>query len=159
MFKADAPLNTPRSYTPQIRTLADWRAYADAVGIDKGVLVQPSVYGFDNSVLVEALESDPERLRGVVVLRPDTAMDELRRLDAAGRAGRADQYAQQGRAAAGGGGGFRGGAIATWVGRCNSRSIRRNCRLSPIWRRAWARRWCSTISALFRWAALRLASM
>lgn len=84
VFKADAPLNTPRSYTPQVRTLADWRAYAQAVGIARGVLVQPSVYGFDNAVLLEALATDPANLRGVAVLRADTSLNELRRLDRLG---------------------------------------------------------------------------
>ncbi len=84
VFKADAPLNTPRSYTPQILTLADWQALATAVGIARGVLVQPSVYGFDNSVLLEALATDPTNLRGIVVLPVDTAPVELRRLDGMG---------------------------------------------------------------------------
>ena len=47
--------NAPRSYTPQIQTLADWQQLAGTLGIARGVLVQPSVYGFDNSVLLEAL--------------------------------------------------------------------------------------------------------
>jgi predicted TIM-barrel fold metal-dependent hydrolase len=83
-FSAGAPLNTPRSYTPQIVTLADWRRYADAAGIDRGVLVQPSVYGYDNNVLLEALATDPERLRGIAVLPSDTPIAALRRLDQAG---------------------------------------------------------------------------
>ena len=84
VFKADAPLNTPRSYTPQVRTLADWRTYAEAVGITRGVLIQPSVYGFDNSVLLEALATDPANLRGIAVLPADTSLNALRRLDRLG---------------------------------------------------------------------------
>lgn len=80
VFKPGAPLNTPRSYTPQILTLTDWRR----VGISRGVLVQPSVYGFDNSVLLEALAADPANLRGIVVLPQETTRDELRRLDRLG---------------------------------------------------------------------------
>jgi predicted TIM-barrel fold metal-dependent hydrolase len=81
VFKSGAPLNRPRSYTPQILTLADWQHLAVALGIDCGVLVQPSVYGFDNSVLLEALAAGPRHLRGVVVLPPETPLDELKRLD------------------------------------------------------------------------------
>ena len=81
VFKSGAPLNSPRSYTPQILTLADWQHLAAALGIDCGVLVQPSVYGFDNSVLLEALAADPAHLRGIAVLRPETPLDELKRLD------------------------------------------------------------------------------
>ena len=87
VFKPGAPLNTPRSYTPHIRTLADWLAYAQAVGIARGVLVQPSVYGFDNSVLLEALATDPANLRGIVVLPAETSLNELRRLDRLGVCG------------------------------------------------------------------------
>ena len=87
VFKSGAPLNTPRSYTPHIRTLADWRAYAQTVGIARGVLVQPSVYGFDNSVLLEALATDPSHLRGIVVLPAETSLNELRRLDRLGVCG------------------------------------------------------------------------
>jgi predicted TIM-barrel fold metal-dependent hydrolase len=84
VFKSGAPLNTPRSYTPQIQTLHDWQHLASATGIACGVLVQPSVYGFDNSVLLDALATDPANLRGVVVLPPDTSGEELRRLDTSG---------------------------------------------------------------------------
>jgi predicted TIM-barrel fold metal-dependent hydrolase len=81
VFDNAAPLNTPRSYTPRILTLDDWLAYAGLVGIERGVLVQPSVYGVDNSVLLAALSRQPDRLRGVVVIAPDTGDAELARLN------------------------------------------------------------------------------
>lgn len=81
VFADGVPLTSPRSYTPQVRTLADWQAYAEAVNIARGVLVQPSVYGFDNSVLLQALAADRANLRGIVVLHPETDKAEFRRLD------------------------------------------------------------------------------
>lgn len=84
VFDPAAPLNVPRSYTPQMLGLTDWRAYADMVGIARGVLVQPSVYGLDNSVLLAALARQPDRLRGVVVIAPETSDADLLRLDALG---------------------------------------------------------------------------
>ncbi len=84
VFRSGALLTSPRSYTPQVRTLADWQAYARAVNIARGVLVQPSVYGFDNSVLLEALTADPAHLRGIVVLHPETDRAEFQRLDRLG---------------------------------------------------------------------------
>lgn len=84
VFRTGVPLASPRSYTPQVRTLADWQAYATAVNIARGVLVQPSVYGFDNSVLLEALAADPTNLRGIVVLHPETDKSEFQRLDRLG---------------------------------------------------------------------------
>ena len=84
VFKQGAPLNTPRSYTPQILTIADWQAYAHAVGISRGVLVQPSVYGTDNAVLLEALSAHPDQLRGIVVIPAETSKAEFQSLDALG---------------------------------------------------------------------------
>lgn len=84
VFRPGAPLATPRSYTPQMLTIADWLAHADATGIARGVLVQPSVYGLDNAVLLSALEAHPDRLRAIVVIPPDTGDAELVRLDRLG---------------------------------------------------------------------------
>lgn len=84
VFRADAPLNTPRSYTPDIATTADWIAFADQLGIGRGILVQPSVYGLDNQVLIEALTAFPDRLRGIVVIEPDASPGEIVRLDRLG---------------------------------------------------------------------------
>lgn len=84
VFETGAPLASPRSYTPQMLTIADWRAYAEAAGIARGVLVQPSVYGLDNSVMLRGIKTDPENLRGVAVVAPDIDPDALRRLDADG---------------------------------------------------------------------------
>lgn len=84
VFRPGASLASPRSYTPQVRTLADWQAYAAAVNVARGVLVQPSVYGFDNSVLLEALAADSSHLRGIVVLHPETSKAEFQRLDRLG---------------------------------------------------------------------------
>jgi predicted TIM-barrel fold metal-dependent hydrolase len=47
-------------------------------------LVQPSVYGFDNDVLLDALSRDPARLRGVAVVRPEIFDEELRSMDRLG---------------------------------------------------------------------------
>lgn len=84
VFRDGAQLVSPRSYTPQVRTLADWQGYAEAVNIARGVLVQPSVYGFDNSVLIEALTTDPANLRGIAVLPAEIGGAELQRLDRVG---------------------------------------------------------------------------
>lgn len=80
VFDTTTPLATPRSYTPRPETLAGWLRVADMFGIARGVLVQPSVYGVDNSVLLAALDTASDRLRGIVVIPPETAAPELRRL-------------------------------------------------------------------------------
>ena len=44
-----------RSYTPSERLASDYRAMLDAIGIERGVIVQPSVYGTDNSATLSAI--------------------------------------------------------------------------------------------------------
>jgi predicted TIM-barrel fold metal-dependent hydrolase len=80
VVRAGAPLAATRSYTPSPATLGEWRHLADRVGIARGVVVQPSVYGFDNTVLIEALRASPDRLRGIVVVRPELPHAELEEL-------------------------------------------------------------------------------
>lgn len=61
-----------------------WQAQAQTLGVQRGVLVQPSFLGTDNSHLLRALTQAPEMLRGVVVLLPDTPVVELHRLHTLG---------------------------------------------------------------------------
>jgi predicted TIM-barrel fold metal-dependent hydrolase len=55
-------------YQPVARSLADIEALAATQGCGHLVLVQPSVYGADNALLLKALRTQPGRHRGVVVL-------------------------------------------------------------------------------------------
>ncbi len=80
VFAEGAPLATPRNYTPQMLTLEDWLRLSGFFGIERGVLVQPSVYGADNSVQLAALRAMPERLRAVVVPSPAITDGDLRQM-------------------------------------------------------------------------------
>ena len=62
------PLAGQRSYTPPEARAADYLALLAALGLGHGVLVQPSAYGEDHSLLLDALAADPS-LRGVIVTR------------------------------------------------------------------------------------------
>ncbi len=73
-----------RIYTPPDSLLADYRKMLDTLGVERAVLVQPSVYGTDNSAMLDAMLADPTRLRGVAVVADDVGADELDRLHAAG---------------------------------------------------------------------------
>jgi predicted TIM-barrel fold metal-dependent hydrolase len=84
VFREGLPLAAERGYTPRMATLADWRGLAASVGIARGVVVQPSVYGTDNRALLEALAAHPDTLRGVVVIAPHTAPAEVARLHGLG---------------------------------------------------------------------------
>lgn len=78
------PLSPQRVYTPPDCIAADYRAMLAAVGVQRAVLVQPSVYGFDNGLLIDTLRGDPHHLRGVAVVPFDVDDADLRRLHDAG---------------------------------------------------------------------------
>jgi predicted TIM-barrel fold metal-dependent hydrolase len=78
------PYNPARSYTPPEQPKARYFEMLDAVGFDYGVLIQTSVHGTDNAVLLDALRSRPERLRGVAVVSPDASPAQLAALKEAG---------------------------------------------------------------------------
>ncbi|WP_043484320.1 amidohydrolase family protein [Arthrobacter sp. SPG23] len=58
-------------------TLDQYLNVLRANGVGRGVLVQPSFLGSDNSYLLAALEAAPDRLRGVIVVSPDGVGAEL----------------------------------------------------------------------------------
>jgi predicted TIM-barrel fold metal-dependent hydrolase len=78
------PYAAGRSYTPPDAPLAKYIAMLDTLGFARGVLVQGSAHGRDNSAMLDALAACPDRLRGVAVADKSTPAAELRRLDALG---------------------------------------------------------------------------
>ena len=73
-----------RSYTPPEAPLARYLALLDLLGVEHGVLVQPSVYGTDNRMLLDSLKAEPRRLRGVAVVDATIADRELEAMHEAG---------------------------------------------------------------------------
>jgi predicted TIM-barrel fold metal-dependent hydrolase len=61
------PYADDRSYTPPDAPLAKYLSMLDTIGFARGVLVQGSAHGRDNSVMLDALGRQPARLRGVAV--------------------------------------------------------------------------------------------
>ena len=78
------PYIPERVYTPVDCLLADYQLVRSYLGLARCVLVQPSVYGPDNRVLLGALEDIGDAARGVVVLRGDESPDDLFRMHALG---------------------------------------------------------------------------
>jgi len=74
------PLSEDRTYTPEETPGSAFIDMLDIVGLDFGVLVQPTVHGVDNSCMVHAISLDTNRLRGVAVVPPFTTLKELREL-------------------------------------------------------------------------------
>src|SRR5258708_3276989 len=54
------------------------------LGFARGALVQGSAHGHDNAAMLDALEREPRRLRGVAVASENVAAAELRRWHAIG---------------------------------------------------------------------------
>jgi predicted TIM-barrel fold metal-dependent hydrolase len=71
-------------YTPTTDTLADIETLAAAHGVQHLVLVQPSVYGSDNRLILQALAQEPGRHRAVVVLAGDESEGTLNAMHEAG---------------------------------------------------------------------------
>lgn len=81
------PYATPRSYTPTPATLADHRQLCDTLGLDRAVLVHPSVYGRDHQSFEDALAKNSSWMRGVAVAYADTSREQIARWDALGARG------------------------------------------------------------------------
>ncbi|MBI3370697.1 MAG: amidohydrolase family protein, partial [Betaproteobacteria bacterium] len=89
------PLAGTRKYSPPLCTREAWLALHALLGVERGVQVHGSPYGFDNSITADFLREHPGRFVGVAVVGTEVTDAELKRLDAAGfRAARLmDQYA------------------------------------------------------------------
>ncbi len=92
-----------RSYTPEPASLARWKATLGPLGVTHGVVVQPSFYGTDNSVLLSALNQEPHRLVGVAAVDVHVKDAELNRLTAAGVKGVRMAHFEEGDPRCGGG--------------------------------------------------------
>ncbi|KAF2020855.1 hypothetical protein BU24DRAFT_469646 [Aaosphaeria arxii CBS 175.79] len=67
------PLASNAAYTPSLHNLQHAMSFEKTIGISNIVLVQPSIYGNDNSCLLDALKAlGPAQGRGVVEVDPDT---------------------------------------------------------------------------------------
>ncbi len=78
------PYADDRSYTPPDAPLAKYLRMLDTLGFARGVLVQGSAHGRDNSAMLDALAHQPDRLRAVAVADETVPAAELRRWSALG---------------------------------------------------------------------------
>jgi len=91
VFEPGYALSPARGYTPPHSTLADLKHLHATLGIDRVVFTQPSVYGTDNSAILNGSDSlnreTPDRARSVVAVDLGISEKELSRLDARGARG------------------------------------------------------------------------
>jgi predicted TIM-barrel fold metal-dependent hydrolase len=72
----DYPLAANAAYKPALHDIGHAMTFEKTVGIPNIVLVQPSIYGNDNSCLLDALEAiGPRHGRGVISIDPDAPID------------------------------------------------------------------------------------
>jgi len=81
------PFAPTRTYTPTDAVPDQAAAMLARLGIDRVVVVQPSVYGADNRRLLDALDELGPRARGVAVITAAMPADEMARLARCGVAG------------------------------------------------------------------------
>ncbi|GAA4011880.1 amidohydrolase family protein [Actimicrobium antarcticum] len=78
------PMAPNRSYTPPSAPEASYLAMLNAMQISRGVLIQISVMGTDNSYMLAVLRNNPDRLRGVAVVDTGITDKELLEMHEAG---------------------------------------------------------------------------
>jgi 2-pyrone-4,6-dicarboxylate lactonase len=73
-----------RIYTPPDALLSDYLSMLATVGVERTVLIQPSVYGSDNTVMLHAMAECPFPCRGVAVVEDTVSDSEIEALHGAG---------------------------------------------------------------------------
>jgi 2-pyrone-4,6-dicarboxylate lactonase len=73
-----------RVYTPPDCLLPAYSHMLKTLGVERAVLVQPSVYGTDNTAMLDAMKVAGKSFRGVSVVADDISDSELKRLHDAG---------------------------------------------------------------------------
>ncbi len=81
------PYADARRYEPPAAPIEHYLAMQTAVGLSRGVVVQPTAHGVDNSAVLDAIARSGGRLKGVANIDASTTDAELRRLNDAGVVG------------------------------------------------------------------------
>jgi 2-pyrone-4,6-dicarboxylate lactonase len=78
------PYSAERIYTPPDATIESYRYLLSILGVERAVLVQPSVYGVDNRAMLAALQAAGPGFRGVAVVEPTISARDVEALHRAG---------------------------------------------------------------------------
>jgi predicted TIM-barrel fold metal-dependent hydrolase len=84
---AKFPFAAKRGYTPPPAEPAEMSAFHKSLGIERVVVVTPSVYGTDNSASIHGMKARGKTARGVAVIDEKTSDRQLRAMDQAGMRG------------------------------------------------------------------------
>ena len=80
----DFDYSPARIYTPPDCLWSDYRHMLTTLGVSRAVLVQPSVYGTDNTVMLKAMQESDIPVRGVAVVDGSISDTDLKELHKAG---------------------------------------------------------------------------
>jgi 2-pyrone-4,6-dicarboxylate lactonase len=78
------PFADKRRYTPPAAPVEHYLQINSAIGLERGVIVQPSVHGTNTAVTVHAVAHSNGRLRGMIRSDPTLTADKLAELDRQG---------------------------------------------------------------------------
>jgi predicted TIM-barrel fold metal-dependent hydrolase len=78
------PFVSTHEYTPPAAPLEHYLKMIDIIGVQRAVVVQPSVHGLDNSATLDAIANSKGRFRGVARIDDKTSRDALRGLNEKG---------------------------------------------------------------------------
>lgn len=81
------PWNPARGYTPPDAPVASYEALHGSLGVTRGVLTQPSVYGTDNACILDYVAKHLDRMRAVVAVGPAVSDSELQKMHERGARG------------------------------------------------------------------------
>lgn len=88
VFEPGYPLSPARGYTPPPSTLADLRHLHATLGIERVVFTQPSIYGIDNSAILDGMaklnRETPDRARAVIAVDMAFSEKQIDQWDKAG---------------------------------------------------------------------------
>jgi predicted TIM-barrel fold metal-dependent hydrolase len=78
------PFTDKRRYTPPAAPVEHYLQVADLLGLQRGVMVQPNVHGFDTAITKDAVEKSSGRLFGMIRADPKLSPEQYRELHQAG---------------------------------------------------------------------------
>ena len=77
IFDAPSHFVEERFYTPPRASLSDYKNLQKTLGIERSVIIQPSIYGCDNRTILSTCHND-DNMKAVIVIDSTTSLETLR---------------------------------------------------------------------------------
>jgi D-galactarolactone isomerase len=97
IYDAKYPVDPKAVLRPGDAFVEDYRAFQKRIGTSRNVVIQPSTYGTDNRVTLDAVAAFGPQARAVVVVNDTVSDGELKRMHEQGRAASASTWRRAGR--------------------------------------------------------------